>query len=168
MGRAVRHAIYNLAYLRMSRSPWRNALAAVQADQPAILEEARLQIVGEPVVRAVHSGSHGLLDRECDRRRAADHRDPLSMLSGLLQAAVNSVHPEGSTMFFHTHAVSEALPMSTRFGDFFLTVGGEMHLVTVLIGQCGHVEAGGKYLQSHQEHVRGNAGAAASRPSKNK
>eukprot|EP01083_Nonionella_stella_P017935 50201_1 len=74
MGRAVRHAIYNLAYLRMSRSPWRNALAAVQADQPAILEEARLQIVGEPVVRAVHSGSHGLLDRECDRRRAADHR----------------------------------------------------------------------------------------------
>eukprot|EP01083_Nonionella_stella_P119373 356773_1 len=97
-----------------------------------------------------------------------DQSNPLSMLLGLLQAAVNSVHPEGSAMFFHPHALSEALPMSTRFGDFFLTVGGEMHLVTVLIGQCGHVEAGGKYLQSHQEHVRGNAGAAGSRPSKNK
>eukprot|EP01083_Nonionella_stella_P133849 407046_1 len=27
--------------------------------------------------------------------------------------------------------------------------------IVVLIGQCGNVEAGGKYLQSHQEHVRG-------------
>eukprot|EP01083_Nonionella_stella_P173643 599572_1 len=52
----------------------REALAAVQADQLAILEEARLQIVGEPVVRGWHSWSHGLLAPECDRRRAADHR----------------------------------------------------------------------------------------------
>eukprot|EP01083_Nonionella_stella_P017936 50204_1 len=48
----------------------REALAAVQADQLAILEEARLQIVGEPVVRGWHSWSHGLLAPECDRRRA--------------------------------------------------------------------------------------------------